>query len=206
MIIPTNANIDAASRIRHSLSTWDAVDTLLYSEFKHLSSNDNLRDVTYKVTLLDKLYNCNLKANYADIAKHIVSCNIDPDLLEGKTVVVEKITLSPLKKILVFASKYCHFHQPSKFPMWDRYAAEALHRLLGGNYPKEKNYSKYKADIDGLIQRINPDLSYKILDQYLWLYGQKVLKYKNASIEVKQMSSAMPNLFSQLDPPQTLVG
>ena len=154
--------------------------------------------VAYKVILVDKLYNCNLMMDHRKIADHIISLNIDSDLSAGRISVVDRISRFPQKKALVFASKYCHFHQPDKFPIWDKFTAIGLGDLMGKNYLKKRNYSQFKSDIDFLISKIGSQLSYKILDEYLWLYGQKIKNYKNSSAEIKELSKRFPHLFSQL--------
>lgn len=108
--------------------------------------------------------------------------------------------ISLQKKALVFASKYCHFHQPNKFPIWDRFAAIGLGALMNKNYLRARNYSQFKPDIDTLLSKTGLQLSYRDLDWYLWLYGQKIENYKGASSEVKELNKCIPHLFTQLDP------
>jgi len=174
---------------------------MLYSQFKLFQRNTDRREVVHKANLVDKLYNCNLKVDMGKIADHIVSLNIDSDLSAGNIEVVNKISRFPGKNILVFASKYCHFHQPYKFPMWDKFAATGLSDLVGKDHLRARNYNEFKSDIDILNSTSGLGLTYKNLDEYLWLYGQKVAKYEGSSREVKDLSKSIPYLFAQLAPP-----
>lgn len=130
MKVPTSGNIRVARQIYNLLLTWNLVDKLLYSEFIRLPRNVDCREVACKATLVDRLYNCNLKVNIIDVANHIVSLNIDPDLSNGKTEIVDEISelyiKGKKKRVLVFASKYCHFHESCKFPVWDKFVAIEL--------------------------------------------------------------------------------
>ena len=180
MKIPTKENIDTAKRLRSEvLSDWERVDKILYGELGQLNENVNQRDVAYKVRLVDKLYNCNLKMDAEYVAELIASANINGDLRTGDPVnLVEKIAGLSVPKAgkrrranlgLVFASKYCHFHEPNRFAIYDRFAKRALEDLLG---KRVQRYRQFKSSIDNLKSKIGLPLSYKDIDEYLWIYGQ----------------------------------
>ena len=106
---------------------------------------------------------------------------------------------------LVFASKYCHFHHPSKFPIYDKFAGIGLSQLFDKklNY-YEKNYSKFKNDLDTILSSLSWKSSYKEMDEFLWLYGQwlsyKSGKIKQLSNEIQALIETEKELFSNLEP------
>ena len=109
----------------------------------------------------------------------------------------------------VFSSKYCHFHYPDKFPIYDRFARIALSDLIGNKKKKIylNNYFQFKKDLDELISKLDWKSSYKEMDKYLWLYGQW-LYYKEKESQNRQVFSRRirnlilkhKKLFSDLEP------
>ncbi len=107
---------------------------------------------------------------------------IDPWLNNQSLEVVEKIAKIQLKgksrRNYSFASKYCSFHLPEVYPIYDGYVENLI-----WNYQKEthfadfkrgemQQYPRYKEIIEqfrgyfGLEQ-----FSLEELDHFLWLYG-----------------------------------
>ena len=210
MKIPTKESIDAANRLRNEQLSWEPIDNLLYSEFKRLRENVNQRDVAYKVTLLNKLYNCGLRADAQDVAKLIVDAKIDERLHKGDPVsLVEEIANLNIQKAgkrkranlgPVFTSKYCHFHQPDRFAIYDQYARCALEELLERKVP-ERKYSPFKSGVDALISKIGLPLTYKDIDGYLWIYGQWLHHQRGETIGwIRNAISLHRELFSKLAP------
>ena len=83
----TPNKIRVAKQIRSKLLVCGYVDDLLYREFKSFPENVKLDEVAYKVLLIDRLYNCNvrvlIRGDYRQLARHIISLKIDPDLTAG---------------------------------------------------------------------------------------------------------------------------
>lgn len=209
MKIPTRENIEAARYIRHELMNWKHSDTLLYNEFRRLDKNVNLGEVTHKVLILDHLYNCELtrSISHTTAAEKIVGEEIDDDLRNGNPVeLVERIAgLSGRKRGkqrrsnigTVFASKYCHFHAPDRFPIYDQYARRGLIDLLGREVG-ERDYRQMKQGVDELIPATG--LSYKKIDEYLWLYGQ-LLCHQSGEKKIAIVAAHMKK-FLELIPPE----
>ncbi len=199
--------------------SWNEVDELLLREFREKRENKIFRYIGYKIELVNKLYNCNLKMDKRVVAGEIQKLNLD-SIFTKKDVSPEKIVerianIHPLsyKRSVgpVFASKYCHFHYPEIFPIYDKFSRNALSDLLGkkkGEY--YNNYSLFKSDLDDLIASLSWKSSYKEIDKYLWLYGQWI-EYKrhrddDLTLE-KKFSRRMRNfikenleLFQKLNP------
>lgn len=184
MRVPNRENFGAAEELRNWILGWRRIDELLYQVFSTHAKNTDLDEVGYKVQLLDSLYNCQLPMDSRKSSKLIVGAIIDEDLRTGGPVaLVERI--AALRVNLggrvrrnnigpVFASKYCHFHVPERFAIYDKYAWFAL-KTLADIRIRERDYGEYKVAIDklrSLASAVRPSLNYKGLDEYLWIYGQ----------------------------------
>jgi len=206
---PTKENIEAARYIRHELMTLKHSDTLLYNEFRRLDKNVNRLEVEHKVSILDYLYGCKLTRNilHTNAAGVIVNAEIDDDLRNGNPVeLVERIAMlsgpkrgkqrrSNIGK--VFASKYCHFHAPDRFPIYDQYARRGLIDLLDREVG-ERDYCQMKQGVDELISAT--DFNYKKIDEYLWLYGQ-LLCHQSGEKKIPLVIMNMEK-FLELIPPE----
>lgn len=210
-------NIEVAVEIRNKMLSWNEVDKLLNREFINKKENKDIHDIGYKIEILDKLYNCNLKMDKREVANEIKQLKIDSefnkDNIEKIVEDIAKIKPSNYKRRvgLVFSSKYCHFHYPNKFPIYDKYSSYALSNLLGKMKSYyENNYTQFKNDLDNLISKLSWNPSYKDLDSYLWLYGQWLIykKYiddesklkKNFSHRKRNFIKNYIELFSRLEP------
>jgi len=205
---PSRENIDAAKQLRNELLfSWKSIDELLYNEFRRLNKNVNQSDVAYKATLVDSLYGCKLPVNAEEFVNEIIKAEIDNKLSRGDSVtLVEKIASCSVPKFgkmrrnnlgITFASKYCHFHQPDKFAIYDQYAWYAL-KNISGNIP-ERNYRLFKQAIDDLKPKLH--LSYKKIDEYLWIYGQWLRHREGKTIIwIRNAESKFNELFLKLAP------
>ncbi|KKN58642.1 hypothetical protein LCGC14_0550090 [marine sediment metagenome] len=191
-------NIEVAVEIRNKMLSWNEVNKLLRREFNNKKENKDFHDIGYKIELVNKLFNCNLNMDKREIAHEIQQLKIDSkfDVMKPEQLVKEiaKIQPSFYKRHVgfVFSSKYCHFHYPNKFPIYDRYARNALSNLLGKSKSYyESNYTQFKKDLDDLISNLSWKSSYKEMDTYLWLYGQWIVykKYIDDESELKKRFS-----------------
>ena len=98
---------------------------LLWAQFPH---NTQTSHVLLKVLVLNKLYNTRvLDIDVEPIARHIVTLNIDPLLDQGDLAGVGLIYNCPgLKMYYSFATKFCSWHNPAAYPIYDRNADECL--------------------------------------------------------------------------------
>jgi len=79
--LPTKQNIDTAREIRDEMLTWRKTYALLIREFEQYKKSIDLRDIAYKVELVNKLYNCNLMMDKGKIAEEIFKLNVDEKFL-----------------------------------------------------------------------------------------------------------------------------
>jgi hypothetical protein len=161
-----------------------ALEKLFQNTFR---LNTKLEEVLIKVCTLNKLYNTSILKSVITVAEHIVELKIDRRLEADDEDLVNEIAAvqfddKPMQ-YFSFATKYCSFHKPEAYPIYDRNACTAL------IYFKEKcdascfkaadlrRFPKYKKIVlefqkaYGLTQ-----FSFKELDHYLWYIGDEILR------------------------------
>ena len=185
MKIPKKSNFEAAKELKENMLSWNYLYELLLREFNKFKENNNLFIIGYKIDLVDKLYNCNLKMDKRRVAIEIINLSLDEKFEKEDPVSIVKeiaeVKFPDYRRSVgyVFSSKFCHFHKPSKFPIYDQYAGRALSELNNKKYSYyENNYRLFKTDLDFLISQLSWKSSYNEIDEYLWLYG-KWLLWKN---------------------------
>jgi len=77
---------------------------------------------------LNQLYNTRINdIDVETLARHIVGIDIDPLLAQGSHVAVDRITICPpLRRYLSFASKFCSWHNPTAYTIYDGNARACL--------------------------------------------------------------------------------
>lgn len=141
-------------------------------------------EILAKVLVIDSLYSTNIY--YPDaLAEHILSKNIDEALQAGSSAVVEEIATvevlpSKLIRYYSFATKYCSFHKPDSYHIYDSYIEWLL-----WEYRKEHQFSHVKRGdirasyehfagmISDFVQYFGLEaLTKKQLDKFLWIEAQ----------------------------------
>ena len=149
----------------------------------------NKAAVATKVKLLNLFYSTGIMATNT-MVEHIFSIkDIDARLANGdKSLVGEISTLqlgNTVRNNYSFATKYCAYHQPEKYPIYDRLVAETFVALLGKDLlPKYKKYKSYaKKSFAEKLKEYNfyvtlydyfmdefdlKNFSYREVDAYIW--------------------------------------
>ena len=161
--------------------------------------NVDILVVLKKVTLLNAFYSAQLlnnsstnktNADILQMAKHIHDKNRNEDLdKQLKSDIVEdnykayetigiEIADDKTNEARSFASKYCSWHYPDKFPIMDRYSRGFLYYYNGGcDKVKLSNYRDfcevYKKFRKRINKKYNRNYSNKELDMFIWMYGKK---------------------------------
>lgn len=96
--------------------------------------NTNLKEINIKVSALNTLYSTHLRSYTFNVAKHIHSLAIDDRLKQGDITLVDDIIKTPRGegkqfRCYSFATKYCSFHRPDIFPIYDSYVDKLLVHL-----------------------------------------------------------------------------
>lgn len=192
---PFIVSLSDADLQRH-LDAWDQLDSYVCQEvaltklFQTYPNNTELEDVLLKCTVLNEFYSAGvLGIDLLKIAEHIVRLNIDSRLHDGKWDVVPDICSFKGREYYSFASKYCNWHNPQAYPIYDSYVDTVLWNL---NLQNDKQYFKTRCslkeyetygnvlktiakeyNLKTALDPANSDIvDFKILDKYLWLYGK----------------------------------
>lgn len=155
--------------------------------FRDVPENNDINIILVKCATLNSLASTNI-IDVFYIAKHIQKLKIDDRLIQGDLKLVDEIG----KKINVgkskrahysFASKYCSYHQPQKYSIYDRYVALILTELQDRHPFSDfkraedlKNYECYMKALEDFRKRYGfpeEEFSKKDLDKYLWLLGKE---------------------------------
>jgi len=138
-----------------------------------------------EVYLINSIYSTKVFGIYS-LAKHITTI---PDLSTLiKNGDVEAVTAiqhghkikSKIKEIdfLSFATKYCSFHNPASFPIFDNFIEKYLYKMAKKRnwfpkitHKKMRDYDFFRNVIDKFRKEFNlTNESYKTIDKGLWLY------------------------------------
>ena len=166
----------------------EALDEL----FRRYRDNSALNHVLPKVATLNALYSTQIPVygktipNVVDVAKHIcaIGHDIDAALLAGSPEIVDKIATIkvPEKKprnYFSFATKYCSWHNPLCYPMYDSSVHQYLRWLrrrgeFATDFDLEGHwgYPAFRDLMSSFRERYCPSFSFKDIDKFLWLYGE----------------------------------
>jgi hypothetical protein len=156
----------------------------------------SLEDVLIKVSSVNSLYNTQVFAVY-DMAEHIWDRRIEDKILSGEVSAVEKIRTGHGigkkrgydRDFYSFATKYCHWHRPDAFPIYDEVVADVLWKLNGkggeefnfkDRFTKKsmrESYPVFVGIVNDLIQEAGADnWHYQKLDHALWILGKSTKK------------------------------
>jgi len=159
------------------------VERALSKLFTLFPNNDNLEDVLLKVVALNDLYRTGILGT-SQVADHIFHLNIDAAIKAGRPEVVQMIARVQFGKSIrnnySFATKYCAWHNPANYPLYDSY----VEQMLWGYKKQERFDNFHRQDLlqyDRFTQvmlhfRDYYDLtsfSIKDIDKFLWLAGKE---------------------------------
>lgn len=120
------------------------------------------------------------------MAKHIVACNVDTLLAGGSPEAVEliaKVRLADDSKerhLYSFASKYCSWHNPAEFPIYDSRARNTLwkyrrqdkfHDFSSEELWCYNGYGKFREIVDAFRDYYGlREFSFKEIDKFLYWF------------------------------------
>lgn len=143
---------------------------------KQYPNNNNLEEVLIKCAVIDNFSSTNVFDLYK-MADHIVKKNIDEKLKKGDYSLVNDIAKVEIggkeRNFYSFATKYCHYHKPDDFAIYDSYVSKVLCVFLDKKESELRNYNNYIKALNDFRQRYNLDkYKYDNLDKYLWRLGR----------------------------------
>ena len=146
------ADADAAIVAYNKMEGYIVQEELLTILKTKYPDHKNKMGVDIKVKLLNLFYSTGIQATNA-MTNHIMKIkDIDKRLGEGDLSLVEEIAALKLKNNTTrynysFATKYCAYHQPDKFPIYDSIVAKTFVSLFNkGLLPKFKLGKKTAED------------------------------------------------------------
>lgn len=187
-----NVLLRRCQRAVKTLPDYAIAEAALASLFHSRRKNTDAADVLVKVAALNALYATSVLGVYR-MAEHIFSHGerIDCWLTQGDDRAVDRIRRVPrlLKKngrprdFYSFATKYCHWQEPERFPMYDQYVVHALRpvrRCLALNRVPANALritTVFRATLEETRSALGwEDRGYRALDQALWVLGQLLNK------------------------------
>jgi hypothetical protein len=164
----------------------ELIEQTLSELFQQYPRNDDLRHVLLKVVAVNSLYHTCIYA-LDTVARHIHSHapEIDAALAAGSHEIVDKIAKvrvqGKVHNFFSFATKYCNWHQPEKYPIYDTRVDHYLWTLQQQNafaktfqHPHLWDYPKFHSivvtfrDAHGLSA-----FTFKQIDKFLYLQGER---------------------------------
>ena len=146
--------------------------------------NNNRPHVLLKVVALNRLYSAGVLAVH-DVAYHIhrQAQDIDAALDIGAPEIVDriaKVTISATGGEInywSFGAKYCSWHNPDAYLLWDSRVRRYLHSLKGTEFAHPDlwtRYAEFKELMSNFCRRYQLEsLNFKEIDKFLWKYGEK---------------------------------
>ena len=87
-----------------------------------------------------------------------------------------------------FASKYCHFHKPDRYPIYDQYVDAALRNLrrdkklsFKSDALNRESYAPFKSVIDAFVGMYAAGCSYDAVDKFLWRKGKSLKQQRRTA-------------------------
>ena len=190
----------SAADIRQAGAEFESENKILEEAlqelFRQYPRNTQPAQVLLKVTALNTFYSTQIplyhesKPTIFDVAEHIVALDIDSDLERGDDGLVSRLakTEVPRKKVYIyysFATKYCSWHNPNAYPIFDGHVHAYLCHLMKHDcldrfrqddlwdYPIFKKVIKEFQERNQLGQ-----FTFKDIDKFLYLQGAMVIASK----------------------------
>jgi hypothetical protein len=177
-------------KYKHYRDEKEAINNLFQKTYHF---NIELSDILVKVATLNRFYSTGILDVY-HVALKIKNLNIDDDLKSGNPSIISKIAKVKVGKdrkpriFYSFATKYCHKHEPMKYPIYDSFVRKTLiyfkkKKYINFNINDLNKYEKFIEIVDNLRVNCNlQHLNYDELDTFLWTYGKENFANKSKNI------------------------
>ena len=184
--IPTPDLVKKYNKQFEDIERYQIADQAIIKLFEKFNKNKEIEDILLKISVINDLYSTNIFSTF-QMAKHISSLNIDSALERGDPTIVNKIakiTISgKTKNFYSFATKYCNWHNQSKYPIYDSFVDKLLRK-----YKKQTKFFEFKnedlREYPKFLEILEKFRSYfklnnfdfKTIDKFLWAYGKEIFK------------------------------
>ena len=166
---------------RHDVEALDAL-------FSTYPKNTCQWQVLLKVTALNALYKTRIMNVYPVVETILgVGRQLDSLISRGDPAAVDLMKMVKFAKrektmnFFSFASKYCHFHKPDRYPIYDQYVDAALRKLrrdkklaFESDALNREAYAPFKSVVDAFIGKYASGCSYDAADKFLWRKGKNL--------------------------------
>ncbi len=147
--------------------------------FNQWPQNTVEEQVLVKVVVLNRMYSTNIYDPYT-VASHIVALKPDTRLKKGDPKLVDQLADvafgTKRKYFYSFATKYCSWHQPDLFQIYDSYVDwllwEYRKRFQFAPFRRYdlRDYPAFVGVVDALADRFGlKQLGRKAIDKFLWI-------------------------------------
>ncbi|MDR2799879.1 MAG: hypothetical protein LBB52_01255 [Desulfovibrio sp.] len=165
---------------------YEKMDKAIYHLIRQYPENKDINNVFLKCSVIDDIYHTRISQyhNIYDLSEHILKKCVDEKLNGSDATVVDDI--AEYKNSFSFATKFCSFHKPDQYPIYDSHVDNAL-KYFNKTYGKFADkiainpYMNFKEVMDNFIKYFDLDQGnycygkYKAIDIYLWLVGKNEL-------------------------------
>lgn len=184
---PTGQRVrDYVARFTDLSTNTGQAEIALKKLFRAFPHNVELNDIYLKVAALNSIYSTNIYAVFL-VAQRIHGLQIDDRLAKRDFTLVNDIATVKIRDKYrhnySFASKYCAWHYPHTYPIYDSYVDWLLWRYQletrffqpGFKRDVLRDYLTF-VDIIHAFQAYFDlqDMSIKEIDSFLWLYAQDI--------------------------------
>jgi len=156
-----------------------SAESIIFEAVQENMSNRSFMSELRVVILINGLYSAGVKDVVA-MSRHIGNHGEIVDIIsQGDAEAVERIAKyrtgieSKEVRNYSFATKYCYFHNPERFPIYDKCMDDQLWASkdrIGVFKRKElKRYEFFRQKVDDFIKVFSLEQSYTKVDHYLWL-------------------------------------
>ncbi|MFG1917080.1 hypothetical protein [Micromonospora sp. NPDC048898] len=191
--LPLPVPTPSPDQVRRYLARWregdnEKIDAALRTAFVTMPKNIDVGQVGVKIAALNGLYSTNIFA-VVQVARHIVSLNIDAALAEDAAdpALIEKIANVEIRgkrrRNYSFATKYCNFHRPDVYPIYDSLVVGILNALLKqgeafDTLTRGEHWGTDYAIWHRSIRRFREhyglgEFSIRDIDKYLWTFAKE---------------------------------
>jgi hypothetical protein len=180
-------------QVRKYLARWregvnERIDAALRIAFEAMPKNNDVGQVAVKIAALNGLYSTNI-FGVVQVARHIVNLDIDATLAEHTVDpdLIEKIANVEIggkrRRNYSFATKYCNFHRPDVYPIYDSLVVGVLNTLLKQGEAFDTftrgehwgtDYSIWHRSISRFRRHYDlGEFSIRDIDKYLWMLAKE---------------------------------
>ena len=194
------ADAHAVLESYNKMESYRIQEWLLMQLISEYPTHENKSAVETKVKLLNLFYSTGIQAVNL-MAKNILSIkNIDGRLDKGDYKLVSqiaklKVSTGEVRFNYSFATKYCAYHQPKKFPIYDSIVALTFASLFEKGLLSKYKYNRGKTDSRNTYSKTEFMEKLKEYDFYIKVYNHFMEEYDLTSLSYREVDSYIRGAF-----------